>query len=94
MTKVKDKVLVSFYEEQTDEIIFNVLNKITRRRNFSNRIKDMLIEHIRNTMPETYDEVINEMNNTNNKITITKKTNKSKDKIDIISEGIDNWDEN
>lgn len=66
MTKVKDKVLVSFYEEQTDEIIFNVLNKITRRRNFSNRVKDMLIEHIRNTMPEIYDEVVNEMNNTNN----------------------------
>lgn len=64
--QVKDKVLVQFYEDNTDLIIFKTLSKITRRRNFSNKIKDMLLEHIRTTMPDIYNEVVKELNDTYN----------------------------
>lgn len=46
-SKIADKVVVYFYEDTTDMLILEFLNQITRRRNFSNKIKDILLEYIK-----------------------------------------------
>lgn len=51
-SKIVEKVVVYLYEDKTDIAIARFLSDTTRRRNFSNKIKDILYEYININHPE------------------------------------------
>jgi hypothetical protein len=88
---VKDKVLISFYENEiTDMVIYTFLNDTVPRRHFAFKMKEMLLEYIQTTAPEKYEEIVNELKDS----PIAKEDEKKTKKINSIADGIENmWNE-
>lgn len=60
MSERIDRILLSFYgDDEKELLLLNCINKMATKRNRANKIKDILLDYIKETEPDLYEQFKN-----------------------------------